>query len=71
MGTTYRITPRTEDRYADAFKALLHEVTRYNERKAEGSTHPYDRNKVEGTAITLAACIREREDDLIQKVNAR
>ena len=59
------------DQYADAFKALLYAVIRYTERQAERSIHPYDRSKVEGAAITLAAAIRSREDDLIRRVNSR
>ncbi len=64
-------TTQTEARYADAFKTLLYAVVRYTERQAERSIHPYDRSKVEGAAITLAAAIRDREDDLIRRVNSR
>lgn len=44
-----------------AFKTLLHEVTRYKERKAEGSLHYHDMHKVEGAALTLARAIRTDE----------
>ncbi len=48
----------SKKRRSAAFTSLLHEVTRYNERKAEGSLHYHDAHKVEGAAIELAAAIR-------------
>ena len=47
-----------------ALKNLIHEVTRYKERQAEGTLHIHDLHKVEGAAIELAKAV---VDDNIQR----
>jgi hypothetical protein len=50
--------PTTSSKRDAAFERLLHETTRYKERRAEGSLHYHDRHKVEGAAIELGEMVR-------------